>query len=488
MDFEVSPKQDDILAYEAHLLIQPFGAIPLNNSITQMQIQIAPTKEIGMLFVDFGNYPQSPPILGLSEDIRPFFNLSFALESVKNWDTKNTPHVKDIINEFLQKLNEFSETKPQLTVSTENEILVRLEKSIKTFFQQRMNMEIKTPVFYCETDEEFRITCPDKASIGLLEYETLTQRAEMISGIFISGKGVFINKSFIRKYSLDTYKHYFSETSTVLVHELVGHAYINENTVFRKLIGNPVRINVYDLGKNPSIKIQVRELLLEVAKFTQEGWSEWIRWFFDTHYDDSVLQGYILSKSDREKSIYYDLKTFIGFIRTFLTFVQTGNFDFKQLLPPLPYEEVQSELKQGNISLDTISYDFETIIQLLGTLLREFSDFSFYNSTIIMHAMLTLSDLEKKYRVICPPLTYGIGFLIFKQVMEKFSPLCMPELLKIVLYMHAQPELGSILNYYNGQFKNWPDMKLALLLAIPVTPSMRIDVQHCKMIVEKYLL
>jgi hypothetical protein len=504
MNYDLPPNRDEILAYEAHLLIRTFGAISINNSITQMQIKIAPYEEFGTLYINFGNYPQSPPILGLSEDIRPFFSLSFALESVKNWDMKNAPHIKDIVNEFLQKLNNSRITEPQLTVltenensritgpqltiSTENEILDRLEKSIKLFFQQRMNMTIRTSVFYCETEEEFRLICQETGPNESLEKERPTYVNEFTSGIHISGKGVFINKARIRNYSLDTYSHYFSETSTVLVHELIGHAYLHENTAFCKLITGPITMDLSLLAKNPSIRMQARELLYKVAKFTQEGWPEWIRWFFDTQYDDLDLQSYVLSKNERQKSAYYDLKTFTGFVQAFLIFVETGHFDFEPFIPPFSFEEMRIKLKQDNISLDMIRSDFEIIIHLLKTLLQDFSDFSEANSTTIMNAILTLSELQIKYKFTCPILIYSVGFLILKQVMEKFSPLCIPELLKIVLSTHAQPDLSSILTYYGGKVKNWPDVKLALLLAIPVTPSMRIDVQHCKMVVEKYLL
>ena len=84
-------------------------------------------------------------------------------------------------------------------------------------------------------------------------------------------------------------------------------------------------------------------------------------------------------------------------------------------------------------------------------------------------------------------MTYGIAFLVFRRVMELYSPVCMPELLKIICYTPAAPYLPSIQKHYENQLRNWHDIRLALLLAVPVTPDMRIDPKKCKKVVEEYL-
>jgi len=497
----ISTERGTILAREAKLMVQILGATPINNSISQMQIPIHPlANRSGVLYVNFSQYPLNPPILILSNDIKPYINLSFSLDSAKNWNVHNPPHIKDIVLEFIRKLSDYSKigadfhkSPSELNIQEENAILNKFEISVKAFFYELMGMEIKMPIIYCETKEEYRKFFVEAENIFALERDALYRIAEKSGGRAISGKGVFINKALDRERFPHSIKHYFYSIVRTIVHELFGHCYINENTSLGKLVSKGLKVSIKVLIVTPFAqellkkeKQKVDTLSHNIVKFTHEGWAEWVSWYFNTYYDDPTLRNYIIPVNERELPPYHDLETFKGYLQAFLTFIKMGHFKFKNYLPVLSFNELRSNINQCFLILNMIPQEFEKIIQILEGLLNNSLEFSKKNLKLFIDSIQTLSALDEKYAIICPTLTYGIGFLICKKIQEKYGLKCMPILLKLVLDTRAKSEGYHFQKYYR-KFKDWHDYKLALLLIIPITPEIQSDEKKCWKIVKKYL-
>ena len=126
--------------------------------------------------------------------------------------------------------------------------------------------------------------------------------------------------------SIKSIKSYFYMIARTLVHELFGHGYIIQSTPLGQLSAGPIT------GTNgltrEEFSTQMQKLTRDTAKFTHEGWAEWISWFFSTHYDDFTLHDYFLPPNERTNFIYRDLETYQRFLKAFVRYVQTGHFEF----------------------------------------------------------------------------------------------------------------------------------------------------------------
>ncbi|NVM27229.1 MAG: hypothetical protein HWN65_00195 [Candidatus Helarchaeota archaeon] len=469
--------RDALLAYEAQLLINAFGAQNIDGKISRMQFQIdlAANRQI-LLQVDFSDYPNNPPVLFLPERIVSSPG-SLILETMRHWNPQNPPHIVDIISELAGKtcnLSSQPSSQPQQQVASDEQgILLRLDKSIKKFFQERMNFAIFSTIHYCETTEIFHYATRGS---DLSEHARITASASQ--GRYVPMRGVFINKQRIRKGSMGDAKFFYFDSATTLVHELIGHAFIGENTDYGKVINQPIPFGT---------RIDFGRMIADAAKFAQEGWAEWVVWFFVTQYEDPELNQYLLPISKRHLEVYRDLKTFRGYLEAMLKYLQTGTFTFENIRLLLSSEHYNSALNRKQISVNLLTSDFEKIIHHLETLYQNFTHFSNENYKTIVKTMRALSILDNKYYDIFPIIRYGIAFLIFKRIHERYSTVCMPELLKLVLHVSERTYREGFTKYYYKKFHNWHDCKLALLLTVPVTPTMRIDVEDCKKTVKQYL-
>ena len=99
--------RDALLATEAQELMNEYQTEIVDGSISRMRIYLSITIDKHyVLGLDFSNYPSSPPLITLQDAVKKVVGESSSLDTVKNWDPQNPPHINVIIREIEGKLYE----------------------------------------------------------------------------------------------------------------------------------------------------------------------------------------------------------------------------------------------------------------------------------------------------------------------------------------------------------------------------------------------
>ncbi|MHA1650409.1 MAG: hypothetical protein ACTSYB_09450, partial [Candidatus Helarchaeota archaeon] len=104
----VAPEERDaLLALEAQQLMNEYQTEIVDGSISRMRIYFSVTLEKHYVIgIDFSNYPTSPPLITLQQAVKEVVGDPANLDTIKNWDPQNPPHIAEIIREIEGKLYE----------------------------------------------------------------------------------------------------------------------------------------------------------------------------------------------------------------------------------------------------------------------------------------------------------------------------------------------------------------------------------------------
>ncbi|MHA1264282.1 MAG: hypothetical protein ACTSRS_03525 [Candidatus Helarchaeota archaeon] len=105
---EIPPEERDaLLALEAQNLMNEYQTEIVDGSISRMRIYLSITIDKHYVIgIDYSNYPQSLPLITLQQEVKNVIGDPAELETMRNWDPANPPHITDIIREIEGKLYE----------------------------------------------------------------------------------------------------------------------------------------------------------------------------------------------------------------------------------------------------------------------------------------------------------------------------------------------------------------------------------------------
>jgi ubiquitin-protein ligase len=103
---EISPEErDNLLADEAQQLMNEFQVEIVDDAISRMRIYLSITLEKHYVMgIDFSNYPFSPPLITVQEEVQRVIGDPHSFELVKNWNPDKPPHIIEIIRLIESKL------------------------------------------------------------------------------------------------------------------------------------------------------------------------------------------------------------------------------------------------------------------------------------------------------------------------------------------------------------------------------------------------
>lgn len=104
----MSPEERDaLLAMEAQTLMNEYQTEIVDGSISRLRVYLSITMEKHyVLGIDYTNYPIDAPLITLQEAVKQVVGDPKDLDTVKNWNAENPPHIADIIREIEGKLYE----------------------------------------------------------------------------------------------------------------------------------------------------------------------------------------------------------------------------------------------------------------------------------------------------------------------------------------------------------------------------------------------
>lgn len=103
---EISPEErDNLLADEAQQLMNEFQVEIVDEAISRMRIYLSITLEKHYVMgIDFSNYPLSPPLVTVQEEVKKVIGDPNSLDLIKEWDSNKPPHIIEIIRLIESKL------------------------------------------------------------------------------------------------------------------------------------------------------------------------------------------------------------------------------------------------------------------------------------------------------------------------------------------------------------------------------------------------
>ena len=103
---EISPEErDNLLADEAQQLMNEFQVEIVDDAISRMRIYLSITLEKHYVMgIDFSNYPMSPPLITVQEEVKRVIGDPSSFDLIRNWDPKKPPHIIDLIRIIESKL------------------------------------------------------------------------------------------------------------------------------------------------------------------------------------------------------------------------------------------------------------------------------------------------------------------------------------------------------------------------------------------------
>lgn len=102
-----SEDRDALLALEAQNLMNEYQTEIVDGSISRMRIYLSITIDKHfVLGVDFTNYPLTPPLITMQQEVKSIVGATEELDTLKNWDQNHPHHVTEIVREIEGKLYE----------------------------------------------------------------------------------------------------------------------------------------------------------------------------------------------------------------------------------------------------------------------------------------------------------------------------------------------------------------------------------------------